>query len=95
MNRIVVVGLFDAVEPAASAACALRALPLPEGDITTLSAVALAMFLLLYMIFAKLFPIMAISDVQEHLFHTTDRKIGEASVASIAMPHDTGKGGHG
>jgi molybdopterin-containing oxidoreductase family membrane subunit len=56
---------------------------------------ALAMFLLLYMIFAKLFPIMAISDVQEHLFHTTDRKIGEANVESIAMPHDTGKGGHG
>jgi hypothetical protein len=53
------------------------------------------MFLLLYMLFAKLFPIMAISDIQEHLFLTTDRKIGEAEVESIAKPHDTGKGGHG
>ncbi len=61
----------------------------------SIMAGALSMFLLLYTIFTKLFPIMAISDIQEHLFHTTDRKIGEATVESIAMPHDTGKGGHG
>ncbi len=41
MSGIVVVGLFDAVDPAAAAARALRALPLPEGDITTLSPMAL------------------------------------------------------
>jgi hypothetical protein len=41
MNGVVIVGLFDAVESAASAARALRALPLPEGDVTTLSTVAL------------------------------------------------------
>ena len=48
-----------------------------------------AMFLLLYTIFAKLFPIMAISDIKEHLFHTSDRKIGESTVESIAP--DEGK----
>ena len=41
MNGVVIVGLFDAVEPAALAARALRALPLPEGDITTISPMAL------------------------------------------------------
>jgi molybdopterin-containing oxidoreductase family membrane subunit len=56
---------------------------------------ALALFLLLYMIFAKLFPIMAVSDIQEHLFHTTDRKIGDANIESIAMPHNAEEGGHG
>ena len=37
----VVIGLFDGVAPAAAAARALRALPIPEGDITTISAVPL------------------------------------------------------
>ena len=41
MSGVVVVGLFDAVDPAAAAARALRALPLPEGDITTISPMAL------------------------------------------------------
>jgi len=41
MSGIVIVGLFDAVDPAAAAARALRALPLPEEDITTLSSMAL------------------------------------------------------
>ncbi|MGB7630218.1 MAG: quinol:electron acceptor oxidoreductase subunit ActD [Candidatus Deferrimicrobium sp.] len=41
MTGIVVVGLFDAVDPAAAAARALRALPLPEGDVTTLSPMPL------------------------------------------------------
>ena len=41
MSGIVVVGLFDAVDPAAAAARALRALPLPEGDVTTLSPMPL------------------------------------------------------
>lgn len=41
MSGVVVVGLFDAVDPAAAAARALRALPLPEGDVTTLSPMPL------------------------------------------------------
>jgi len=41
MSGLVIVGLFDAVEPAALAARALRALPLPEGDVTTLSPMPL------------------------------------------------------
>ena len=41
MSGIVIVGLFDAIDPAAAAARALRALPLPEGDVTTLSSMAL------------------------------------------------------
>jgi hypothetical protein len=41
MSGTVIVGLFDAVDPAAAAARALRALPLPEGDITTLSPMPL------------------------------------------------------
>jgi hypothetical protein len=40
-SRTVVIGLFDAVEPAAAAARALRALPLPAIDVTTISSVAL------------------------------------------------------
>ncbi len=41
MTGPVIVGLFDGVDSAAAAARALRALPVPEGDITTLSATAL------------------------------------------------------
>jgi len=41
MSGTVIVGLFDAIDPAAAAARALRALPLPEGDVTTLSSVSL------------------------------------------------------
>ncbi|PWB67140.1 MAG: hypothetical protein C3F14_02950 [Deltaproteobacteria bacterium] len=40
-SRTVVIGLFDAVEEAGAAARALRTLPLPEADITTISSVAL------------------------------------------------------
>ncbi|MGE5247911.1 MAG: quinol:electron acceptor oxidoreductase subunit ActD [Verrucomicrobiota bacterium] len=41
MSGVVVVGLFDGVEAAAGAGRALRALPLPEGQITTISSVPL------------------------------------------------------
>ncbi|MGE5283383.1 MAG: quinol:electron acceptor oxidoreductase subunit ActD [Actinomycetota bacterium] len=41
MSGTVVVGLFDALDPAAAAARALRALPLPEGDVTTISSTSL------------------------------------------------------
>jgi hypothetical protein len=40
-SRTVIIGLFDAVESAAVAAQALRALPLPATDVTTISSVAL------------------------------------------------------
>ena len=46
---------------------------------------AAAMFVLLYMLFAKFFPIMAISDIKERLFHTADRTIGGTTVESIAQ----------
>ncbi len=39
--RAVVVGLFDTVEKAAAAARALRALPVPEASVTTISSVPL------------------------------------------------------
>jgi len=41
MSGVVVVGLFDGVETAAGAGNALRALPLPEDRITTISSVPL------------------------------------------------------
>ncbi len=40
-RAVVVVGLFDTVEKAAAGARALRALPLPEKNVTTISSVAL------------------------------------------------------
>jgi Ni/Fe-hydrogenase subunit HybB-like protein len=56
---------------------------------------ALAMFLLLYTVFAKLFPIMAVSDIQERLFQATDRTVGGATVETLARPEAAGEGGHG
>lgn len=40
-GRTVVVGLFDTVEKAAAGARALRALPMPEKNLTTISSIAL------------------------------------------------------
>ena len=40
-RAVVVVGLFDTVEKAAAGAKALRALPLPEKNVTTITSVAL------------------------------------------------------
>ncbi len=40
-SRFVIIGLFDTVERAAAAARALRALPLPAVNVTTISSVAL------------------------------------------------------
>jgi len=52
------------------------------------------MFGLLYMLFSKFFPIMAISDIKEHLFHTTDRGIGRSTVESVARVESSGEGEH-
>ncbi|MEK6779963.1 MAG: quinol:electron acceptor oxidoreductase subunit ActD [Candidatus Deferrimicrobiota bacterium] len=41
MSGVVVIGLFDGVEKAARAGKALRSLPLPAGNITTISGVPL------------------------------------------------------
>jgi len=41
VSRVAAIGLFDSVEAAAAAAQALRALPLPEERITTISCVPL------------------------------------------------------
>ncbi len=41
MSGLVAIGLFDTVERAAEACRRLRALPLPDGDITTISSVSL------------------------------------------------------
>jgi len=46
---------------------------------------AAGMFVLLYMLFAKFFPIMAISEIKERLFHATDRTIGGTTAESIAQ----------
>ena len=37
-------------------------------------------------------PVMAITDIKEHLFRTTDRTVGEAVVPSVAG-EEGGKGG--
>jgi hypothetical protein len=41
------------------------------------------MFALIYTLFSKLFPVVAISDVKEQLFHTTDRTIGGANLSTV------------
>ena len=55
---------------------------------------SVALFGLLYMLFSKFFPIMAISDIKERLFHTTDRTIGKSTVEAIAHPEGGEEGGH-
>ncbi|MCL5965801.1 MAG: polysulfide reductase NrfD [Deltaproteobacteria bacterium] len=52
---------------------------------------SIAMFALLYMLFSKLLPIMAVSDIKEHLFQTTDRTVGGATVPSVARGDDQGE----
>ena len=49
---------------------------------------SVAMFSLLYVLFSKILPVMAISDIKEHLFRTTDRSIGAATVASVAQEEE-------
>jgi molybdopterin-containing oxidoreductase family membrane subunit len=49
---------------------------------------SVAMFSLLYVLFSKLLPVMAISDIKEHLFRTTDRSIGAATVPSVAQEEE-------
>jgi molybdopterin-containing oxidoreductase family membrane subunit len=60
----------------------------------SITAASFAMFGMLFMVFSKLFPIMAISEIKERLFHTTERAIGSATVETIARveEHEEGKG---
>jgi molybdopterin-containing oxidoreductase family membrane subunit len=45
---------------------------------------SLSLFCLLYVLFAKLFPIVAISDVKEQLFLTSERTVGRAALPAFA-----------
>jgi molybdopterin-containing oxidoreductase family membrane subunit len=49
---------------------------------------SLSLFCLLYVLFSKLFPIVAISDIKEQLFRTSARSIGSAEVSSIVHAED-------
>ena len=53
---------------------------------------SIAMFALLYLLFSKVLPVMAISDIKEHLFRTTDRPVGGTIVPSMA-DDEGGEGG--
>lgn len=53
---------------------------------------SIAMFALLYMLFSKLLPVMAMSDIKEHLFRSTDRPVGGTVVPSLA-DEEGGEGG--
>lgn len=53
---------------------------------------SLSFFALLYVLFAKVFPIVAISDVKEQLFQTTERRIGATVVETVARPEDRKEG---
>lgn len=53
---------------------------------------SLAFFVLLYVVFSKIFPITAMADIKEHLFHTTDRAIGGATVPSVARGESAREG---
>jgi len=53
---------------------------------------SVAMFALIYMLFSKVFPVMAISDVKEQLFHTTDRSIGGATLSTVVRGEGEEKG---
>ncbi len=52
---------------------------------------SIAFFCLLYVVFSKLLPVVAASDVKEHLFRSSERKIGAATVPSVV--HDEEKEG--
>ncbi len=53
---------------------------------------SIAFFALLYLLFSKLLPVMAVSDIKEHLFATTDRTVGAAVVPTVAEGEDGGGG---
>jgi molybdopterin-containing oxidoreductase family membrane subunit len=52
---------------------------------------SIAMFALIYVLFSKLFPVVAVSDVKEQLFHTTDRTVGGANLSTVV--HGEGEEG--
>ena len=58
----------------------------------SITAASFAMFTMLYMVFSKIFPIMAISEIKERLFHTTERAIGNATAEAIARVEEHGEG---
>jgi molybdopterin-containing oxidoreductase family membrane subunit len=44
---------------------------------------SVALFALIYMLFSKLLPIVAVTDIKEQLFHTTDRAIGKVTLPAV------------
>jgi molybdopterin-containing oxidoreductase family membrane subunit len=61
-------------------------------EISVMAGLA-AMFALLYILFSKIFPIMAISDIKERLFHTTERSIGSTVVEAVARAEEPRENG--
>ncbi len=50
---------------------------------------SIAFFALLYVLFSKIFPVMAVTDIKEQMFHTTDRAMGGVTMASVS--HEPGE----
>ena len=99
-SLLVIVGMYSERILIVTASLARRNQPFIWNDYfpswveLSILAGSIGMFGLLYLIFSKFFPIMAISDIKEHLFHTTDRGIGAATVEAVARVEGGGEGGH-
>ena len=99
-SLLVIVGMYSERILIVTASLARRNQPFIWNDYfpswveLSILAGSIGMFGLLYMLFSKFFPIMAISDIKEHLFHTTDREIGGATVEAVARVEGSGEGGH-
>jgi molybdopterin-containing oxidoreductase family membrane subunit len=54
---------------------------------------SIALFALIYMLFSKLLPIVAVTDVKEQLFHTTDRTMGKVTLPAVVRgePEEEGE----
>ena len=99
-SLLVIVGMYSERILIVTASLARRNQPFiwhnyfPSWVELAILAGSVGMFGLLYMLFSKFFPIMAISDIKEHLFHTTDRGIGRSTVESVARVESSGEGEH-
>jgi molybdopterin-containing oxidoreductase family membrane subunit len=100
VSLLVIVGMYSERILIVTASLARRNQPFiwhdyfPTWVEFSILAGAVGMFGMLYMLFSKFFPIMAISDIKEHLFHTTDRGIGGTTVEAVARVEGQGEGEH-